>query len=49
MYKDLRQQSCRDLVDMDFDGYGIGGLSVGESKDIMYDTIRAYDTVPAEG
>ncbi|WP_337948016.1 tRNA guanosine(34) transglycosylase Tgt, partial [Megasphaera sp.] len=36
MYKDLRRQSCQDLVDMDFDGYGIGGLSVGESKDIMY-------------
>ena len=40
MYKELRQQSCRDLVDMDFDGYGIGGLSVGESKDIMYDILE---------
>ena len=39
MYKDLRKQSCQDLVDMDFDGYGIGGLSVGESKDIMYDVL----------
>ena len=40
MYKDLRKQSCQDLVDMDFDGYGIGGLSVGESKDIMYDILE---------
>ncbi|MGN0947550.1 tRNA guanosine(34) transglycosylase Tgt [Megasphaera sp.] len=40
MYKDLRKQSCEDLVDMDFDGYGIGGLSVGESKDIMYDILE---------
>ena len=40
MYKDLRKQSCQDLVAMDFDGYGIGGLSVGESKDIMYDILE---------
>ena len=40
MYKDLRKQSCQDLVDMDFDGYGIGGLSVGESKNIMYDILE---------
>ena len=40
MYKDLRKQSCQDLVGMDFDGYGIGGLSVGESKDIMYDILE---------
>lgn len=39
MYKDLRRQSAEDLVDMNFDGYGIGGLSVGESKDIMYDIL----------
>ncbi|KRM06487.1 MAG: tRNA guanosine(34) transglycosylase Tgt [Liquorilactobacillus ghanensis] len=29
---DLRQQSARDLVSLDFPGYSIGGLSVGESK-----------------
>lgn len=40
MYKDLRKQSCDDLVSMNFDGYGIGGLSVGESKDIMYDVLE---------
>lgn len=31
-HKDLRQQSACDLVAMDFPGYSIGGLSVGESK-----------------
>ncbi len=34
-FKDLREQSARDLVSMDFPGYAIGGLSVGEPKDIM--------------
>lgn len=31
-FKDLREQSARDLVAMDFPGYSIGGLSVGEPK-----------------
>ena len=30
-YKDLREQSARDLTSMDFSGYSIGGLAVGES------------------
>lgn len=34
-YEDLRQQSARDLVSLDFPGYAIGGLSVGEPKDVM--------------
>jgi queuine tRNA-ribosyltransferase len=29
-FKDLRQQSARDLVELDFDGYAVGGLAVGE-------------------
>jgi len=36
VYPDLRQESAKTLVDMDFDGYAIGGLSVGEPKDDMY-------------
>jgi len=32
MYDDLREMSARDLTGMDFDGYAIGGLSVGEDK-----------------
>lgn len=39
MYKDLRQQSCQELVDLPFDGYGIGGLSVGEEKTLMYEVL----------
>ena len=34
-FEDLRRQSAEDLVSMDFPGYAIGGLSVGEPKDVM--------------
>ncbi len=34
-YEDLRRQSAEDLVALDFPGYAIGGLSVGEPKDVM--------------
>lgn len=44
MYDDLRIISARDLVSMDFPGYAIGGLSVGEPSDIMYRVLEA--TVP---
>jgi queuine tRNA-ribosyltransferase len=35
MYKELREKSAGDLVKMDFSGYALGGLSVGEPVDIM--------------
>ena len=35
-FNDLREQSAKDLVSMDFPGYAIGGLSVGEPKHEMY-------------
>lgn len=35
MYADLRERSLEGLVDIGFDGYAIGGLSVGEPKDEM--------------
>lgn len=35
-YEDLRKQSAKDLTSMDFAGYSIGGLSVGEPKEDMY-------------
>ena len=38
-YKDLRMQSAKDLVGMDFPGYSIGGLSVGETKEEMNDVL----------
>lgn len=36
MYEDLRRQGIEDLIEMDFDGYAVGGLSVGETKEEMY-------------
>ena len=35
-YEDLRKYCAEELVKMDFDGYSIGGTSVGETKPIMY-------------
>ena len=35
MYKELREKSAASLVEMGFDGYAIGGLSVGEPVDMM--------------
>ncbi|PRO65005.1 tRNA guanosine(34) transglycosylase Tgt [Alkalicoccus urumqiensis] len=43
-YKDLRRQSAEDLVSLDFPGYAIGGLSVGEPKDVMNQVLE--DTTP---
>ena len=40
-YEDLRIESAKALSDMDFPGYGIGGLSVGEPKPIMYGMLDA--------
>ncbi|HEY3275414.1 MAG TPA: tRNA guanosine(34) transglycosylase Tgt [Syntrophorhabdaceae bacterium] len=40
-YDALRVKSARDLVDMDFDGYAVGGLSVGEPKSLMWDMVDA--------
>ncbi|MBA4417846.1 MAG: tRNA guanosine(34) transglycosylase Tgt [Syntrophus sp. (in: bacteria)] len=40
-YDTLRVKSARDLVSMDFDGYAVGGLSVGEPKRLMWDMVDA--------
>lgn len=40
MYKDLREKSARDLVEMNFPGYAVGGLSVGEPKELMCDVLK---------
>lgn len=39
MYKDLRIECANRLVDMDFPGYAVGGLSVGEPKEMMYEML----------
>ncbi len=37
MYPDLRRRSAEELVEIGFDGYAVGGLSVGEGSDLMYE------------
>ncbi len=39
-YFDLRRESLARTVEIGFDGYAIGGLSVGEEKRVMYDTLE---------
>ncbi|MCX8116344.1 MAG: tRNA guanosine(34) transglycosylase Tgt [Desulfobacterota bacterium] len=43
-YPDLRRQSAQDLLGLEFDGYAIGGLSVGEPRAVMESVLR--QTVP---
>ena len=45
MYEDLRRQSMAGLAEIGFDGYAIGGLSVGEPKQ---DMMNVLDTVTPE-
>jgi queuine tRNA-ribosyltransferase len=40
MYPDLRKQCAERLVEMDFDGYAIGGLSVGEPRELTLEMIQ---------
>lgn len=40
MYKELRIESAETLVEMDFPGYAVGGLSVGEPKELMYEMLE---------
>ena len=40
MYIDLRKQSAKKLNTLDFDGYAIGGLSVGEPHKIMLNIVK---------
>ena len=42
-FEDLRKYSAIETVKMDFDGYSIGGTSVGEGKDVMYKMVE-YST-----
>lgn len=39
MYKDLREQSVKELLELDFPGYSVGGLSVGEPKALMNEVL----------
>lgn len=49
VFKDLREQSANELLNIGFDGYAIGGLAVGEPMDVMYDLVNfTTDFMPAE-
>jgi queuine tRNA-ribosyltransferase len=41
VYPDLRRRSVEEITKIDFDGYAIGGLSVGEPKDLMLENLTA--------
>lgn len=40
MFMDLRKRSLEELLEIGFDGYAVGGLSVGEPKELMYEIIE---------
>ncbi len=44
MFPDLRRRSAEELMALDFDGYAVGGLSVGESRELRLEMVSA--TVP---
>ncbi len=49
MYRDLRERSAAQLGEMDFPGYAIGGLSVGEPKEMMYEMLEyTVPCIPSE-
>ena len=49
MYADLRRESAERLVEMDFPGYAIGGLAVGERREVTREMIaRALEVLPKD-
>ena len=49
MYADLRRESAERLVELDFPGYAIGGLAVGEPRDVTREMIaRTLEHLPAD-
>jgi queuine tRNA-ribosyltransferase len=48
VYPGIREQSARALMAMDFDGYAIGGLAVGEPAEVMYEITAHCTTILPE-
>jgi queuine tRNA-ribosyltransferase len=49
VFPELRDESARQTVDIGFEAYAIGGLSVGEPVDVMYETVaRTTPFLPAD-
>ena len=40
VFNDLRKECLSELLDINFDGYSLGGLAVGESQDEMFETVE---------
>ena len=38
-FSDLREESAKKLIELDFEGYAIGGLAVGEGQNLMFETL----------
>jgi len=48
-YEDLRRDCAKELVDMNFPGYALGGISVGEPKNLSYNIVNSVvDLLPDE-
>lgn len=47
-FPDLRERSATDLCAMGFDGYALGGLSVGEEKEVMYQVMDSCEPLLPE-
>ena len=48
-FEELRRQSAQAIVDLDFDGYAIGGISVGEPEEEMFRAVESSEPVlPAD-
>ncbi len=48
-YEDLRREAALRMVDLDFSGYAIGGVSVGEPSNLIYDAVRVVaDILPSD-
>jgi queuine tRNA-ribosyltransferase len=45
IYPDIRTEQAKEIVDLDLDGYAIGGLAVGETADVMYQIIETVTPV----
>jgi queuine tRNA-ribosyltransferase len=49
IHRNLREECAQTLVEMDFQGYAIGGLSVGEPKSVMLDVLKWTVPILPEG
>jgi len=47
-YKDLRRKSCKEMKEINFDGFSIGGLALGEPKEKMFEMVKVHKSVMPE-